>query len=513
MIYPAGTEFTMCYTIAQLLRAVLAVLNGDLAEIVKGLYNLKKAYVTLDAITKSSRDGRARSSSSRTDVQSSASPSRESSASSVVQSEVSDDEEDDFFDAEEDFAAPDSRYNDESQSSGFTVTYPGSQTSRLSLRLSSKDDGAPNAVDRFVYISSNVAFGVLLLGISLIPAAFSMPLRVVGFRGDRDRGLNLLWDAAESDDPFGSFGALILFEYYNAISSNSNILSDSVFPKDRYTRLLSTMRTRLPQSKLLLLYENQMHGLNRDLEGAIALVEGEHEGSLPQMKALLHFVYCMNCMYTHRYQECSTAFEKCASLHDWSPAGQYYIAGAARIALYRRARVAGEDEDARKHGEEAERLFFLGANQLGKRKFFAGQPPLESFIGRKIQKWKTRASVRNIDFVDAVGVSPLEEMIFLWNGHMRMSESQLKQSLADLQWSETNDANWKSEDPDEHAIFAILKSVILRNQGRFEEAKKLLTQQIISKGQIASNGSTQESWPFPLAHLECVIQTLRRIYI
>jgi hypothetical protein len=107
------------------------------------------------------------------------------------------------------------------------------------------------------------------------------------------------------------------------------------------------------------------------------------------------------------------------------------------------------------------------------------QLPFEVYVARKVQKWEERAKEWNVDLLDAIGVSPLEEMIYLWNGSKRMSTSELETSLVNLDWQRTSYPEKHKANLDEVAIQALVMSSTLRNLGRFEDARKTLEDDIL----------------------------------
>lgn len=541
-IYPAGSEFALCLAEAQLMSAVVGVLNESLTESIKGFYKLRKAFQTLDSISQAeAKFVRSRSMNS---VDSTARNSQDSlgSTKSVEDSQTlsappagdfanvepsRDEEGDEFFDADEihEGVEETAEYLGELEIDGeirhaekpsisaqpaVNASSVPSQPQKQSSEPAVQDgpdvelfNGHP--VDTFIHSGSNLCFGILQLMISLIPPAFATLLKIVGFRGDREKGIQMLWQASRIDNINGGMAGLIILGYYNSLMGMCDILPPSgpgAYPRERCNALLAEMRRRYPKSHLWLLEEARLLAGDKQPERAVAILMKSETSPLKQVEALMWFERSLDSMYAHNYEECAASFQKCVTLNNWSHALYYYIAGAAQVELYRlhKGRDAAR---ATQHKAKAEELLRLVPKQPGKKRFMARQLPFDVFVNRKVQKWEHRASERGVDLVDAVGVSPIEEMIYFWNGYKRMRAEHFEDSLARLAWSESveND-NWKLEGLDEHAVLALLRAATLRNLKRFDEAKEILQTEILSHEWAEFKGNLRDTWTDPCAHYE-----------
>lgn len=567
-IYDKGTEFVLCQAEAQIMSAVVGVLNESLTESIRGFYKLRKAYITLDSIIQMETNFKNQRSSgslsvlrdqSTESVQSShsgksgvstperveaphqhsvqpAHPSalRHAEAADVTEKDDSDEE---FHEADESNEVTEGYQGrletviDDDQRTELDIKIEEMnlahhsnelrpegllrQTTTISsgLLLEGPDSEIfTNSLDVFIHSGTNLMAGLLNLLISIIPPAFSKLLYIVGFRGDRERGIRMLWQASRFSNVNGGMASLILFGWYNGLVGFCDIIMDSDpnraddvegYPTRRLEALLVEMRKRYPRSRLWIIEEARGEASNRNLDKALAILDTPGKSQLKQIEALHMFEKSLSAMHSHKYQLCADSMIACVDLNAWSRALYYYIAASAHLCFYRYDKTLST-KDKEKHATVAEEYFKTVPTKVGKKKMMGRQLPFDLFVVRKITKWEERASRFGCRFVDAIGVSPLDEMIFLWNGFKKMNEVQLQESLDNLAWSKTT-AHWPNEDVDEYAILDVLKAAILRNLRRYDDSKAVLEEKLLSQGAHEFKGSNKDDWMAPTARHEMAV--------
>lgn len=180
----------------------------------------------------------------------------------------------------------------------------------------------------------------------------------------------------------------------------------------------------------------------------------------------------------------------------------YYIAGSCHVVQYRDC-LANDSKQAELHAQKAAEYIRKAPPLAGKKRFMARQLPFDVFVTRKIAKWEARAKDWNVPLVDAIGVDPIEEMIFFWNGHSRMTRSQLEDSLTRIAWcdSEAN-KTWSREGPEEKAVLELLRAAVHRSLRNHGDAKDILKTKVLTHDKSTFKGNLKDDWVLPAAHFE-----------
>ena len=573
-IYETGAEFSLCQAMAQIMSCVVGVLNESLTESIRGIYKLRKAYWTLDSLMRMEQAAaRSRSTQSLSRPESRDSgqskprqlesmreaipeeariipPSslRQAQATSQLPDDDSDDS-DEFYEV-----------NDIDEGSEVTKQYTGNletdsmpnktnhvldpaeaaaeKVSGLSLADSVRPSSAVSSqetlytnyslltadpddpifespLDSFIHSGTNLCFGLISLLISIIPPAFSKLLLLIGFRGDRQKGIRMLWQASKFANINGAMAGLIILGWYNNLIGLCDIISDpdpegiEGYPVHRLKTLLVEMRQRYPKSHFWIIEEARMAASARNIDRSLEILCAPRPKSqLKQLQALGTFERSMTAMHAHRYQLCSDSFMLCVDLNNWSQALYYYIAGSAHVQMYRDTKDdPSRSAWAAKNKKIAEEYFLIAPTKTGRKKVMGRQLPFDVFVTRKIAKWTARSEARQIPLVDAVGVSPVEEMILLWNGYKKMSSSQLHDSLKNLAWSDDQSRNpgWAQEDIDEKCVLAVLRANVYRNLRRHKESRRLLRSEVLGVDKHLLKGGHKDDWALPCAHYEMAV--------
>lgn len=320
--------------------AVVGVLNESLTESIKGFYKLRKAYQTLDGILKMEEEFMKNNKESgfvtpdETKSLAATPPFSEPASHGPVDDMKSPAPLNTVLSnqKEEYTASPaeDPELSRKLSNLAVSQESAGAASSRESSRRNSshmlnhdpESETFRNPVDVFVHAGANFCFGILLLLISMVPPAFSKLLSIIGFHGDKKRGLRMIWQASRFNHLIGGLAAFAVLGYYNGFVRYCDIMPDATvgededvegYPRTRLETLLNEMRKRFPKSQLWLLEESRMSGANKNLERALELLLGGQRSPLKQVEALRVFERSLNAMYLHKYELCANSFIEVSS--------------------------------------------------------------------------------------------------------------------------------------------------------------------------------------------------------
>lgn len=515
-IYPPGSEYALVHAEAQLMSAMVAVLHESVYEAVKGFWGLRNAYTTLDKLMQTEaaflKEKGVQLGASMETLPPPPPPPVESVERKPDGVQDDDDADLEFVEAPENISGTQTpaqyeghlvKETDEAQKKlgdlaiddkGATETpikkqdTPSSSTSQTSAAQGPEADIFVDPVDIFVHSGANMCFGILLLMLSMIPPSFARLLGVVGFKGDRERGVKMLWQSTRFNNINGAVAGLVLLAYYNGLLGFADILPSQEdaengaivgYPKQRCSDLLARMVRHYPESRLWRVEEARGLSNSRDIPAAIAILLKNTDSKMRQVTALNNFELSLDTMYVGQFEAMRDNFIRCTELNDWSHCLYFFLAGCAELELYRTAFHAEVQDEAkiRLHKSKAEELIKKAPTLAGKKKLMARPLPFEEFVRRKIQKWEKRSSDLKISLADAVGVSPVQEMVYLWNGIKKMQPEELERAASMLSWSRLTAPEEVvkkiAAEKDELAVGDVCLAAIYRALGRLDEATEL----------------------------------------
>lgn len=457
------------------------------------------------------------------------------------QEEQDDDDDDDFSDAYEDPSEYSASVGDISCSNQVSVLSFETQNSKFS-----KSDNYlhVSTIDEFIHSGVQLCFGILQVVLSLIPPAIGKVLSIVGFKGDREKGLKMLWRTAiTSRNIHGELALLCLLVFYDGpvqfvddgyqvpserdnaaekvISLESKtVISDSELEQilknpSLYTpQILARTRRSFPNSAIWVLEEGRILAGQGKLEAAIDIMQNftdnpETKIQMKQAEALLLFDRAMLYSFKHEYDKAAEDFINLVELNSWSKGLYLFMAGCCYLTKWRMIKmglleVEDKEKELKKYEELAQKYMEKGPtyvpghgiNAKNKKGGIGGgskQMPFDKFLLRKMSHIEARQKKDpNLSFVECVGTSPFHELLYFWNGYNRMSEKELKLSLDLLGYSaapntdysaNSNDLNYSKveENVDESMIRYFLQSICLRLLGKVSEGLSLIENHVISK--------------------------------
>ena len=432
-IYPPGTEYLLCYAIAQLTSAITSVLSGSRTQAISGFYKLRKAFLTLDGIMevesnffKQKASSRRVSTTSRTEflnknkIQDSSHTLNRNNDVSRLSGELIAEKDPNAYTGGP--TNPIRTSADAENALTPTSSRPPilpSRTKSNVLDLDPESLGIKSHTDIFIHSGTRLCYGILLVVFSMIEnPIFNTILYIIGFKGDRERGTRYLWQASRFDNFNSAIAGIALFGYYNGLVGFCDILPTdpeaandlSGYPKARCEALLAAMIAKYPNSKLWRLEEARMMAHNKNLAAAVRILSESSNGNMKQIASISTFERSFSTMFVHDYEACARSWIECAELSSWSPCLYAYLTGSSYLELYRNLRES-DPAGAKEWKEKATEYIRKGPPMAGRQKVMSKQLPFDIYITRKVQKWEERAKTWKVDLVDAIGTSPLAEMM------------------------------------------------------------------------------------------------------
>lgn len=254
------------------------------------------------------------------------------------------------------------------------------------------------SVDEYIHSGVNLCFGILQVVLSLIPHGIGKVLSVVGFKGSREAGLQMVWNAAQERNIHGGIGLLALLVFYDgpfqftdvdfdvptaeelsqnddktnkdidtemeketaqtlqkiktsaSTASKKELVEDKIalermatsghgetllHPGEKLVKVLLHSRALFPHSNLWLLQESRMLASRGRLHEAVDLMDTAKPSQMKQVDALLGFDRCMILVFLHHFDRAASDFLDLIKINSYSHALYTWFAAACYLEAYR----------------------------------------------------------------------------------------------------------------------------------------------------------------------------------
>lgn len=450
-----------------------------------------------------------------------------------------DSDSDEFADALEDSGVQEDGAKEANLSSKNIQNYPESivsiNTSASSLVTAADQHLHVSTVEEFIHSGVQLCFGILQTVLSLIPPAIGRVLSIVGFKGNRKKGLQMLWRTAiTSRNIHGELALLFLLVFYDGPikfvdtgfkipRSHSTGSTDSVevhnlsaisdkdleivlkHPELHTPQLLRKARTLFPHNCLWLLQEGRMHVAQGNTKAALDMMQNFTDSpdtniNMEQVEALLTFDRAIFYIFVHDFDQAARDFIRLLEINSWSLCVYLFLAGSCYLEKWRmiQSGLLTFDSNAKKaeqleyYAKKADHYLKLaptyipnhGVNAAKKKGGIGGsqkQMPFDKFVLRKTKQIEARVKANDsLLYIECVGTSLVLELVYFWNGYNSMDKEHLEMLLKMLEFS-CGPLAKIPETSDEAMIRNLLKSICLRQSGHASEGLKLLESEVIGK--------------------------------
>lgn len=455
-------------------------------------------------------------------------------ASDADEDESDDESDDEFSDACEEIPTDDGAQflPSELGSSVKLGVYTESMVSMSSFGSSTNESHLHvSTIDEFIHSGVQLCFGILQVVLSLIPPTIGKVLSIVGFKGDRDVGLRMLWRTAiTARNIHGELALIFLLEFYDgpmqfvdtsfqlqdhdateqeqiSLVDRSTItdeeLTTIIKDGNSYTpQLMKKARLRFPHNGLWVLQEGRMLSGQGELMNALEIMQQFTDSpschvEMPQIEALLVFDRAMLYAFAHDFDNAARDFHHMLKVSTWSLAVCLFMTGGCYLERWRQVKMGVLDLGVEKakmlayYAEKAEHFLKLAptyvpdyGHNASKKGGIGGagkQMPFDKFVIRKTKQIEARCKAhRGLLYIECVGTSVILELIYFWKGYNKMPVAQLQAAKQMLGYSAGPHAKIP-EEKDERMIRCFIEAVILRELGNAKESLALLDTEVISK--------------------------------